>query len=828
MKLLHLTIILTLFFEAGFAQQNAKKQRIKVDPPVCYASEEVEKGYIPPPTEIFNKLKSGEIPTADIRVNYSLFPQEAKDAFEFAVSVWEYLIDSPITIYMQANWRSMGGNVLGSSGPSEYIKNFKNAPQKDIFYPIAVAEKLTGTEIYDENIADIEAQFNKNVDWYFGIDGKTPDSLYDFVSVVMHEIGHGLGITGFFFVESVNGAYAYEDYGDAAAFDLLVMDVNNRLLLDQDFFPNQSATLKNALVSNGLFANSPAGKKLGGGYKPRLYAPQIWDNGSSVYHLNDATYPHTNENSLMTHTIGKGEAVHDPGPIVEGIMADLGWKHLYIDHQPVKDKEELQPLTFNANLRSDYPLDTSKLFVVYSVDEFQSNVDSAALIPQADEGLFSVEIPNKKNWQKVSYFLKTGDQMDRIFNFPSDVPQSYFTVNFGPDNSKPEIIHEEISYYLLSEDDLKIYAYVDDNLGVDTVYVTYAINDGAQESFGLTRDSLATLYSGYFNFDKSVLNDGDEISYNIIAQDASVAQNKMSAPFKDKFIFKIEKLFDPVFQYANNFNAETSDFLLSDFEILTEDGFFDGALHSPHPYPAPEENNAEFNFSTILKYPIILGESGMLSFDEVVLVEPGTTGTEFGDFEFWDFVIVEGSKDEGKTWQPLSDGYDSRANFNWNNIYNESIVEQNSTATGSAELFVTRNIDLLDNEYFSKGDTILIRFRLFSDPYAYGWGWAIDNVLIEQVVAARTTVLSPGNIRFYPNPVNQKLNIDLRTDHVIEDLQIAVYNMYGQKMQTIRKNNFSGILAEQIDFGGFENGMYLISVRENGKQVFADKIVKNK
>ena len=107
------------------------------------------------------------------------------------------------------------------------------------------------------------------------------------------------------------------------------------------------------MVSNGLFANSPAGKKLGGGYKPRLYAPQIWDDGSSVYHLNDATYPHSSENSLMTHAIGKGEAVHNPGPIVEGLMADMGWKHIYIDHLPVKDKEELQPLTFNVKLKSD-------------------------------------------------------------------------------------------------------------------------------------------------------------------------------------------------------------------------------------------------------------------------------------------------------------------------------------------------------------------------------------------------------------------------------------------------------------------------------------------
>jgi hypothetical protein len=143
-----------------------------------------------------------------------------------------------------------------------------------------------------------------------------------------------------------------------------------------------------------------------------------------------------------------------------------------------------------------------------------------------------------------------------------------------------------------------------------------------------------------------------------------------------------------------------------------------------------------------------------MSFDEIVLVEPGSKGTEFGDFEFWDYVIVEGSKDKGNTWLPLTDGYDSRKHQIWEDSFNSSIADMNSTTVGSSDLYINNQIDMLANGNFSSGDTILIRFRLFSDPYSHGWGWAIDNLVIQSQLTTSDAVLSPGNIRVYPNPFN--------------------------------------------------------------------------
>ncbi|MFM7488063.1 MAG: hypothetical protein ACKO13_14225, partial [Cytophagales bacterium] len=58
-----------------------------------------------------------------------------------------------------------------------------------------------------------------------------------------------------------------------------------------------------------------------------------------------------------------------------------------------------------------------------------------------------------------------------------------------------------------------------------------------------------------------------------------------------------------------------------------------------------------------------------------------------------------------------------------------SIISNISQGKGDPTLFKPRVLDLLKN--FKAGDEVLIRLRLFSDPGAAGWGWAIDNLKIQ-------------------------------------------------------------------------------------------------
>jgi len=805
-------------------QKKWQKQGMKPVPPICYASDKIEKSYIPPPPEVLSLLKSAQ-KKSDIIVEYSLFPPDAKNAFKYAVSIWESIIESPIPIYIDAKWLNKSENVLGSCAPSDYEMNFDEAPWENVYYPISAAEKIIGKELTGAERPDMYAEFNKNVNWYFGIDGQTPDSLYDFVSVVLHEIGHGLGFTGFFYVDNSQGGYAYWEQGDISTFDRFVVTSSGNLLIDSTIYENPSTELNSALTSQFLFARSLAAGSESKNSFPRLYAPITWDNGSSIYHLNDATYPSSSSNSLMTHAFGKGEAAHDPGPLTTGILADVGWKIMTLDFQEIKDKEEIQPINFEIGITSDFEIDTSALFVVYSIDSFTTNPDTVPLLP-AENGNFQAQVVPPGNANYLNYFISAGDVKNRTFYQPKGAPQDFYTMNFGADELPPVITHEAVDYYFTVDDSLQLTATVTDNLGVDSVYVEYSINGIAQTPFLLRADSVDNRYSGYFNFIPDQLSDGDEISYKIIAVDASIAQNIRRDPIKNDFIFKVEKIKEPIGGYINDFNSTSNHFILTDFGIYTETNFENGALHSPHPYPSPDTDDEEFNFITLLKYPIILTDDAIMTFDEIVLVEPGSAGTGYGDFEFWDYVVVEGSNDGGTNWLSLFNGYDSRSESVWLENYNKVTEDMNSTTLGQSEWFISREIDMTENGNFVAGDTILIRYRLFSDPFAHGWGWAIDNLRIQYPVSSPAPALSPGNIVAYPNPFNNAFMVRIEPKKEIENLTLDVYNMFGQKIKSISKKNVLGTLTEEINISKEVSGMYLLLVRENGKQILTKKMIK--
>jgi len=508
-------------------------------------------------------------------------------------------------------------------------------------------------------------------------------------------------------------------------------------------------------------------------------------------------------------------------------LADIGWKLMILNLDKPKDIEEKKPIVFNLSIESDYKIESESLFVYFSDDSFKNSKDSLLLIFDIESGFFSATLNPTIETGKIDYYITARDKKNRISYVPSEAPSEIYYVTIGPDNQPPVIVHDPIPYFISKGEKITISTNADDNLGIDSVYVELRINNVPQEPFELIHDS-ATIYSGILDIDTKLLNDGDEITYRITAIDSSKAKNKTISPADDFYSFKIEKIFDPTIGYYTDFNALSPDFIISDFDIYTDSLFEDGSLHSPHPYPSPNENNSNFNFSTLLKYPIVLNENSIMSFDEVVLVEPGEVLSKYGDDNFWDYVIVEGSKDNGTTWLPVADGYDSGDNTTWKTNYNQNIDNnQSSNTIGNPDWYINREINLLENGNFKANDTILIRFRLFSDPYANGWGWTIDNLRIQRPVSAPSVSLSPGNIMIYPNPVNDKINVSVQAKSNIEDLTVEIINIYGQKIISVQNKNVIGEFNIESDLSYITSGIYLVIVKENGNQVYSKKIIKN-
>lgn len=803
---------------ASFASGQDVWMKSAIKPPLveCYASPEVHQVFVKPPVV----LKSASAKKTTIEVVYIGFPDEAKAAFQYAVNIWKDLIYSPVPIHVKATWESLDKDVLGSCSPTNFYTDFNSTQIWNCYYPVALVEKMLGKEVNSTDY-EIEASFNKDfTNWYFGTDGHTPVSKYDFASTVLHELAHGLGFHGFFHTDNRSrGTYGGSD-GFSAAFDQFVQNRSGEQLVNTNLFANPSVKLYQNFTSGWLVFNS----KLNEGSIPRLYAPTTWDSGSSIYHLNDATYPAGNENSLMTHAQSLGEANHDPGPKTLAILNDMGWKSVSIKHTQVKDIEFVStPISFDAQLESDFDLDSTRIYLVYSTNKFQK-VDSVLLKSTAVLGVFNAKITPVQN-SILQYYFSASDVKKRTFVLPSNAPARYFSFSTGVDKTAPIVVHEPVKYILSSNPSVKIEATATDNIGIKSVNVEYFVNGGTIKELRLANDSLDN-YSGMLTFLAGTVRGGDVVSYKIVATDVSSQSNIGKSPETGYHTFTVETIKDPVDKYFTNFNSTNSDFIGSDFSVSTPTGFDNAGLNSAHPYLSPETDNTNFNFTTILRYPVVLDSQGKMTFDEIALVEPGDDGAVFGSQNFFDYVIVEGSNDNGVNWKPLDKGWNCRVQQSWLDKWNSSMSGNNSTGLGTKDLFVKRTINMLDNGNFKTGDTILIRFRLFSDPYSHGWGWIIDNLAIQDIETATLPIaVSAGEVRFFPNPANDKLNISIDSQKAIQSIQIKAYKITGEMVWSEFYPVESNVFQATIDVSKFISGLYLFTIEPEKGQVITRKVV---
>ncbi len=143
---------------------------------------------------------------ATIKVTYNGFTRPARRAFQRAVDTWEPLLTSSVPITVTATFQPSAPGNLGSAGPSFIWRDFRNAPKANTWYVDAIANKRAGRQL--DPAADIIANFNSaRSDWHFGT-GATPNNKYDFESVVLHELCHGLGFLGLGTVSSGQGPSA--------------------------------------------------------------------------------------------------------------------------------------------------------------------------------------------------------------------------------------------------------------------------------------------------------------------------------------------------------------------------------------------------------------------------------------------------------------------------------------------------------------------------------------------------------------------------------------------------------------------------------------------
>lgn len=218
-------------------------------------------------------------------------------------------------------------------------------------------------------------------------------------------------------------------------------------------------------------------------------------------------------------------------------------------------------------------------------------------------------------------------------------------------------------------------------------------------------------------------------------------------------------------QITNDFIDENNEFTVSPLNLLSS-GM---ALNSPHPY---SEGRA---YISNLNVPIILSNNesrSTMEYRDIPMVEAGEPNAPFGTVDFYDYVVAEGSTN-GIDWIPLLDGYD------FNQVKDKAyILGVTIDETPSPKMFVQHHINLLDK--FQPNDSLMIRFRLYSDAGATGWGWIIDDVNI-QTPPTENRILPKLSNAIYPIPCNDQLIVELKKESS-EKVQIAIYDLLGRKV----------------------------------------------
>jgi hypothetical protein len=289
---------------------------------------------VPPPLDL---AQASESATATFSVSYIpnggydlwgqycyTFPENAKAAFNAAAAVWGNLLKSSVPITIRACWANLGSSsTLGYSGGGTIHRDFTNAPRSHTWYSASLANSLAGYDL-DTNNSDMHITYNMNFTWYYGTDGNTPDGQYDLMSVVLHEICHGLNFAGSMQYSDTSGMGSWGKDGYPNIYDTFVKDGSGNLLINTGVYPNPSTALANALRSNNIWFYGSNAMAANGGSLVKMYAPSTWKPGSSYSHLDIDTFGGT-VNRLMVYAISSGVSTHDPGPVTKGLLKDLGW-----------------------------------------------------------------------------------------------------------------------------------------------------------------------------------------------------------------------------------------------------------------------------------------------------------------------------------------------------------------------------------------------------------------------------------------------------------------------------------------------------------------------
>lgn len=236
----------------------------------------------------------------------------ARQALESAAATLAsaLVVSSPVNIVFQVTARnSPSSSVLASAGSDTVSAG------AGFFRTVAQHKLIAGVDANG-------AQPDGAIEWNFGHSWAYGDAVsgsqYDFRATAMHELLHAFGFLSYVDAAGTNTGTTW------TSFDRFVTSSTGTAAINPGTFRWNAALDTNLTGGNGglYFAGTHAVAAYGGPVP--LYTPNPWESGSSMSHLDDATFTGASE-KLMNATVDTGPGVRVISPVELAILRDLGY-----------------------------------------------------------------------------------------------------------------------------------------------------------------------------------------------------------------------------------------------------------------------------------------------------------------------------------------------------------------------------------------------------------------------------------------------------------------------------------------------------------------------
>jgi len=221
-------------------------------------------------------------------------------AFQYAATLWSKRIRSRVPIRVKATFEPLTCDatsaILGAAGPQQAWKDLPELPEKDTWYYGSLVNHYVGRDL-DDKVDEVQAKFNSAIGttcafprpWYYGLDQGASPFESDLVTIVHHELCHGLGfitligedgkkfnLSDDVYMKRLFDAQTSKAWSAMTDAERMASSINTTNLV----WSGASVTAASGVLTDG---------KTDG--RVRLYAPTTYQLGSSVSHFDTSLDP---------------------------------------------------------------------------------------------------------------------------------------------------------------------------------------------------------------------------------------------------------------------------------------------------------------------------------------------------------------------------------------------------------------------------------------------------------------------------------------------------------------------------------------------------------